>query len=358
MTNKITRLCKLMLIPVLVVSLTACGTTASKGDKIGSVKDKSNKRIVKNIKKEQSKHKKSKPRKKKAKRSKKKKFNFQGDANHPLVKKSAGRLLYRKKNLRPKKRDKVKYVDYYEIFLKKGEKQPKTGRYADITKDKKVRWDKGYKSKTFFDITGLEDLTLNGKKFKFTGKFADLGGKFAIFDKVDVTKTRKEDFHLNIVDRKTGYVLNDNIGIDINGENPYLFLCLLDKKNKCLVNVDIDKSNGVLDSFYTGFTLDGFTLFDIRLKGMGVGQTFNEIYKVLGKPCSVLSRDDGSKYVFYKYKNIDAEITVMFISSSTKGILFTKAYPFKNNVVTGVSVYYDKKETVNEKGKTCENKVK
>ncbi len=361
MSNKITRLCKLIIIPALVASLTACGTTVSKGDKIGSVKDKSTKQIVKKIKKEQSNNKKSKHIKKKAKRSKKKKFNFQGDANHPLVKKSAGRLLYRRRIVAPKRGVKVKYADYNEMVLKIGEKQPKTGRYADVTKDKKVRWDKKYKDEPFSDITDLEDLTLNGKKFKFTGKFADLGGEFAIFDKVDVTKIRQEDFPLNIVDKKTGYVLNDNICVDVNSQNPYMLLYLFDEKNKCLVNVDVNKRTGVLSSFSTGFLWDGFTLFDIRLKGVGAGNTFNEIYEVLGKPNYISSREDGSKYVLYEYKNKDGKVRVSFESSSIKGVLFDEDNPFKYNVVTAVSVSIirqDKKGIGNEKGKTSENKVK
>ncbi len=252
MSNKITRLCKLMLIPVLVVSLTACGTDASKGDKIGAVKGKSHKQIIEELKDEQSKPKKSKPRKKNAKRSKKKKFNFQGDANHPMVKKSGGRLLYSEAEINHAKHGKykIKHIDYDKVYLKKGEKRSKVGIYSNVTKDEKVYW-KGEEIVRYNQTMKFEDIlskaTLNGKPIKLPMKFSDLGKQFFAFDDIDFSVFDYSVHQFYITDTKTGntlryLVLPSKKSDPYNGDKNNLTLFLYNARNEKLINVSVDKS--------------------------------------------------------------------------------------------------------------------
>ncbi len=339
MTNKITKLSKLMLIPVLVVSLTACGITASKGDKIGTVKVQSDKQIVKKIKKEQSKHKKNKHINKKVKRSKNKKFNFQGDANHPMVKKSGGRLLYSETEINHAKpgKYKIKHIEYDKVYLKKGEKRSKVGIYSNVTKDEKVYWKREgeikYKQKLKYEDL-LDKITINGKKVKSPFKFADLGGEFAVFDKVDFTKFDRSMNPLYITDKKTGISLRFFTLVKreyLKGEVVAYGFDLLDKKNEKILHVDIDRMKNEIVGFYSEL---GCTKFDLKINGVGVGNTLNEVYEALGTPCSVSSSDvqyDGSSMGDYLFFDVDDSVMDSFIGNFVN---------VKNNVVTSVSIRF------------------
>ncbi len=291
MTNKITRLCKLMLIPVLLVSLTACGTTASKGDKIGTVKVQSDKQIVKKIKKEQSKHKKSKTRKKQAKRSKKKKFNFQGDANHPMVKKSGGRLLYSETEINHAKpgKYKIKHIDYDKVYLKKDEKPSKVGIYSNVTKDEKVYW-KGEEIVRYNQTMKFEDIlskaTLNGKSIKLPMKFSDLGKQFSAFDDVDFSVFDYSVHQFYITDTKTGntlhyFVLPEKKSDPYSGDKNTLTLFLYNENNQELIDVAVDRGK---NEIYELMNVLGKHKYKVALNGVGIGNTYNEFYDEIGEP--------------------------------------------------------------------------
>ncbi len=277
MTNRITRLCKLMLIPVLLVSLTACGTTAGKGDKIGAVKVQSDKQIVKKIKKEQSKNKKSKPRKKKTKRSKKKKFNFQGDANHPMVKKSGGRLLYSETEINHAKHDKykIKHIDYDKVYLKKGEKRSKVGIYSNVTKDEKMYWDTDNyveckQTMKFEDI--LSKATLNGKLIKLPMKFSDLGKQFSAFDDIDFSVFDYSVHQFYITDTKTGNTLQycvfpEKKSDPYNGDKNKLVLFLYNVRNQKLIDLKVNRGRNEVYGF---MNILGKHKFKVALENVGI----------------------------------------------------------------------------------------
>ncbi len=328
-----------MLIPVLLVSLTACGTTASAGDRIGSVKEKSDKQIVKKIKKEQSKHKKSKPRKKNAKRSKKKKFNFQGDANHPMVKKSGGRLLYSEAEINHAKHGKykIKHIDYDKVYLKKGEKQSKVGIYSNVTKDEKVYW-KGEEIVRYNQTMRFEDIlskaTLNGKPIKLPMKFSDLGKQFSAFDDIDFSVFDYSVHQFYITDTKTGntlryLVLPEKKSDPYNGDKNNLTLFLYNSRNQDLINVSVDKSK---NEIYELMNLLGMHKYKLAIDNVGIGDTLNEIYEKIGEPDCLLY---GT--VMYsngeKYGSVSVEYGDSAYDSKRK-----KYLNVKNNVATVIFV--------------------
>ncbi len=353
MTNKITRLCKLIIIPVLVASLTACGTTASTGDKISAVKEKSEKQLVKKIKKVKkvkkikkectkikkvkSRKKKGKIRKRKAKCSKKKKFNFQGDANHPMVKKSGGRLLYSETEINHAKpgKYKIKHIDYDKVYLKKGEKRSKVGIYSNVTKDEKVYWKgEGFlelnQKMKFDDI--LSKATLNGEPVKLPMKFSDLGKQFSAFDDIDFSVFDYSVHQFYITDAKTGntlryVVLPEKKSDPYRGDKNKLLLFLYNERNQKLIDLKVNRERNEIYGF---MNILGKHKFKLALDKVGIGDTFNEFYGKIGEPDSLIY---GTVH-YFSSTNIKGNGLSIDYDNSVYDSKSGKFLDVKNNVVT------------------------
>ncbi len=352
MDNKITRLCKMMLIPVLVVSLTACGTTASKGDKICAVKGKSHKQTIEELKDEQSKHKKSKTGKKKAKRSKKKKFNFQGDANHPMVKKSGGRLLFARELKRKSSRKNdfyfAKYIDYDKYFLKDGEKQSFEGRYSNFSNDKKLNLTKGQTHiKNATDANELlGKVTFNGKPIKLPMNFKDLGKEYAAFDSVDFSKLNDDCYPLYIKDTKTGLILHTEVPTVTN--LPIVILRILDKNSRDIVTVNVDKKDNKIYGIGSSYYYLKQCTADLKVNGIGIGSTLNEVYEKNGIPRDI---DDAKKSIIGKgglsYFNGEGKYDrLVAFYSDCKKCKWEDFPVVRANTVTEVVVWFMEKDSL------------
>lgn len=266
------------------------------------------------------------------------------DKVEQMLASAEGQLFFTKRDeakINPSYDYEATYVNYEEFFLKDGEEQVSTGRYSDITPDEKINW------KTDIDIKFCEDtpvvtemfkkITVNGQKVTMPCKFKDLGEEYAVFDKIDFTRIDKKMFPFTIRDEESGKSIyskefltaRDGRLMDIQ------LVDILQKNNEYMagIHVNIEKNN--ITAFDNGY--DILPQLDIRIDGIGIGSTLNEVYEKFGAPIRI----DTLSYLQYEYHNSETnEIYTIYFKASDKVYNSrTGQYePVRNNLVTDVYI--------------------
>lgn len=149
----------------------------------------------------------------------------------------------------------------------KDDGQTSTGKYADITPDKKVRWDKDdfsynqskSKAKDIFN-----KISFNGKKICVPISFDDLGDEYKEFSKVDFSKINESMKKVSIeniknkykffaiyiegtTDKKANIKTEPFISIDVMRGDEYIAELYLDVKDNTISKLSSD-SAGTLSS--------------------------------------------------------------------------------------------------------------
>ncbi len=240
----------------------------------------------------------------------------------------------------------VDYIDYDEFFLKDGEEQPTTGRYSNITSDGKVRWDlskeeiKKYLNSSYDNpkiVEFFDKITVNGKKITLPCKFSDISEEYAIFDKVDFTMIGERMFPFTITDKDTSNKVYGQRYSDIL--KPTHAIELIDKNNSFIATMYVNFKENNIDGISTS-SFRGLSQIDLRIDGIGVGNTLNEVYDKFGMPCIFDSKDSIYQNLYYPYTDVMGkkyEISFYYLNK-VKNFKKMEEGIVRNNLITGVSV--------------------
>lgn len=241
-------------------------------------------------------------------------------------------------------------VDYDEMFTgPNGERQKTDGKYATVTKDGLVRWDQENKQyeQTPQVMEMMKKVTVDGIPVSLPMQFEDItkiNPDYKKLTSIDCKKIIKDGGMEDIEDKKTGYYFGNVMRIDEYKEDKNIFLSIYTPSITTLV-LDID----LVREHIQGLSNEGFRSFcqsDIRVDGIGRGNTFNEMYEKFGIPESVY--DDGSigMRIIYYYENKEENKSyiIMFINNqSMKNPKSGKEEEVQKNIIQSVDVTVMKK---------------
>ena len=235
----------------------------------------------------------------------------------------------------------IPYLKYDEVFENKDNKQSATGKYADETPDCIVNW-KDAKSE-YYRLTPIvndmfKKITLDGKKITFPMSFAQLGEEFRDFKNGDYKSLTDNDSPITFKD-------SNNNTLYIGKLDPYpklpkwnVFMSLLDNENNFLIGLELNMQNNDIQGLNNSMLL---STKELKVDGIGVGNTFNEMYEKFGKP-NIISSSENGEITTVVYSDMDDKKNNYVIAfkhrtkidnPKTKQQQDTKA-----NVITDVSI--------------------
>ena len=251
--------------------------------------------------------------------------------------------------------DKIKLSEKMEkLLINKDKSQAATGRYSNITADKKIQWNKNSDDYNF-DLEKkdmFEKITINNKKITFPLTITDLSNDYKDFNSVDYTKIKSVLKKLEIKNIKNNYIfyasyvsgivdskaelnIEPSINIDVVKGNEYIMNIFLNPKDKNIEQFSTSDLGGVLGTA------------DIRVDNIGVGNTFNEMYTKFGKPTSVYNAF-GITSVRYSYIDSNKNYYSVDFTHEPKlinGLIRKNKYvelPTKPNVITEIRISFSK----------------
>ena len=253
--------------------------------------------------------------------------------------------------------DVSKEYDYEHVVSKKNRAilqnnngQTATGKYAYITNDKKIRWDKTANYE-YSPIVAemIKQITLNGKSITIPTTIENLGRAYKEFSRVDYSKLKGVGEVL-IKNTKNNYRF---LAVYLDGSNmkpkidvdPFVSINVM-KDNEYLMNLNWIVKDKNIQKISTGTFPNSIGSADIRVEGIGVGNTFNEMYEKFGTPHSIYVSEDEIE-VDYAYKDKSGNYYSIQFNHNNK---FRNDYKFiiydyletKPNIITSVSIYYVK----------------
>lgn len=319
---------KVLIALMLVFSLfiiTACDNTKVKDEK----KDKTAE-VIKTSEKSESKEKDTKS---EIDYSQFLKEPILGITDDPIVKKAEGALVLNLGVWRGPNYDlEVDYIDP-EVFFFKPSMDLSDEKYANKTKDGKVDWtiiEKREFEENPSVLEMLENITIDGKKVSLPMKFADLGEEYAIFDKADFSHVTEETHPFRVVDVVTKNQLMSSYKEIVKGEKG---LELLDEQSHSIICMRIDMENNSI----VCLSSDGeyFSKKDIRVKGIGIGSTLNEVYEEFGMPTCIDNNDEIIPRIRYNFKNK----SVMYMCYPKISVNKEDEKWVPKYTITGIAVY-------------------
>ena len=234
-------------------------------------------------------------------------------------------------------------------ILDKNGKQSATGRYANTTPDGKVKWneEKEYKV-SFTDADGIsKNITLDGKKVSFPMKFSALGQKYAEFANVDFSKFKQDMIPIIVENTKNKMKMlildtdpDGYVKLDYLGYKQKVILADLYEEGKNMIGVGIDTNDKKIVGLVSGGAV--ISKRDLKINGIGVGSTFNEMYAKFGSPAMVQkfkTQKNADTTVGYQYLDKNGNMWFAFFTNNDN-IIFNKKYvKTKPNVITSVNIY-------------------
>ena len=235
-----------------------------------------------------------------------------------------------------------------EKLLDKNGKQSATGRYANTTTDGKVKWNVENEYKlSFTDAEGIsKNITLDGKKVSFPMKFSVLGQKYAEFADVDFSKLNKDMIPIIVENTKNNMKMTiidsvdkeDNTLIDIGYKQKSLMVDFYEE-GKNMIGVTIDTNDKKIMGFFSGGA--GISKRELKVNGIGVGNTFNEMYAKFGSPVEVqIVKMEKSVYTIIAYVYLDEKGNKWeaYFANDDKIFINKKYVKTKPNVITEVLI--------------------
>ena len=235
-----------------------------------------------------------------------------------------------------------------EKLLDKNVKQSATGRYANTTPDGKVKWNVENEYKiSFTDADGIsKNITLDGKKVSFPMKFSVLGQKYAEFANVDFSKFNKEMIPIIVENTKNKMKMTiidsvdkeDNTLIDMGYKQKSLMVDFYEE-GKNMIGVTIDTNDKKIMGFFSGGA--GISKRELKVNGIGVGNTFNEMYAKFGSPVEVqIVKMEKSVYTIIAYVYLDEKGNKWeaYFANDDKIYINKRYVKTKPNVITEVLI--------------------
>ena len=235
-----------------------------------------------------------------------------------------------------------------EKLIDKNGKQSATGRYANTTPDGKVKWneEKEYKL-SFTDAEGIsKNITLDGKRVSFPMKFSVLGQKYAEFANVDFSKFNKEMIPIIVENTKNKMKMTiidsvdkeDTTLIDMGYKQKSLMVDFYEE-GKNMIGVTVDTNDKKIMGFFSGGA--GISKRELKVNGIGVGNTFNEMYAKFGSPVEVqIVKMEKSVYTIIAYVYLDEKGNKWeaYFANNDKIYINKKYVKTKPNVITEVLI--------------------
>ena len=235
-----------------------------------------------------------------------------------------------------------------EKLLDKNGKQSATGRYANTTPDGKVQWNVENEYKlSFTDAEGIsKNITLDGKRVSFPMKFSVLGQKYAEFANVDFSKFNKEMIPIIVENTKNKMKMTiidsvdkeDTMLIDMGYKQKSLMVDFYEE-GKNMIGVTIDTNDKKIMGFFSGGA--GISKRELKVNGIGVGNTFNEMYAKFGTPVRVQKiKMEKSVYSIVTYVYVDEKGNMWdaYFANKDKIYINKKYVKTKSNVITEVFI--------------------
>jgi len=235
-----------------------------------------------------------------------------------------------------------------EKLLDKNGKQSATGRYANTTPDGKVKWnvEKEYKL-SFTDAEGIsKNITLDGKKVSFPMEFSVLGQKYAEFANVDFSKFKQDMIPIIVENTKNKMKMTiidsvdkeDTTLIDMGYKQKSLMVDFYEE-GKNMIGVTVDTNDKKIMGFFSGGA--GISKRELKVNGIGVGNTFNEMYAKFGSPVEVqIVKMEKSVYTIIAYVYLDEKGNKWeaYFANNDKIYINKKYVKTKPNVITEVLI--------------------
>lgn len=235
-----------------------------------------------------------------------------------------------------------------EKLIDKNGKQSATGRYANATPDGKVQWNVEKEYNLLFNVSeGIsKNITLDGKKVSFPMKFSTLGQKYAEFANVDFSKLNKDMIPIIVENTKNKTKM---LIVDTELEKNYILKdmgykqksLMVDfyEEGKNMIGVTIDTNDKKIMGLASGGA--GISKRELKINGIGVGNTFNEMYARFGTPETiqiVKIRNSVYTMVWYYYLDKNGNLWVAFFSNDDKISINKKYVKTKPNVITEANI--------------------
>ena len=234
-----------------------------------------------------------------------------------------------------------------EKLLDKNGKQSATGRYANTTPDGKVKWNVENEYKlSFTDAEGIsKNITLDGKKVSFPMKFSVLGQKYAEFANVDFSKLNKDMIPIIVENTKNNMKMTiidsvdkeDNTLIDMGYKQKSLMVDFYEE-GKNMIGVTIDTNDKKIMGFFSGGA--GISKRELKVNGIGVGNTFNEMYAKFGSPVEVqiVKTENVHTIIAYVYLDEKGNKWEAYFANDDKIYINKRYVKTKPNVITEVFI--------------------
>ena len=241
------------------------------------------------------------------------------------------------------------------IIEDKNKKQAAIGKYANATPDGKAKWNvqKGVvNGNTPIAEEMFSKITLDGKKITLPMDFKDLGSEFAGFSKFDFTKINEDMAPLIIenVGNKTKLFFITIIlsgAESVPGVSKVLTTVDVIKNGSFSIGVDINPKNKKIMGLIGRNGNLTLGEKDLKVDGIGVGSTFNEMYAKFGNPGMVIPVKDGLNdgvIAMYGCANKDKSKAYLIMFEHTNKVFTAKGYEnTKPNVITSVSINLSEK---------------
>ena len=234
-----------------------------------------------------------------------------------------------------------------EKLLDKNGKQSATGRYANTTPDGKVKWNVENEYKiSFTDADGIyKNITLDSKKVSFPMKFSALGQKYAEFANIDFSKFNKEMIPIIVENTKNKMKMTiidsvdkeDNTLIDMGYKQKSLMVDFYEE-GKNMIGVTIDTNDKKIMGFFSGGA--GISKRELKVNGIGVGNTFNEMYAKFGTPVKVqiVKTENVHTIIAYVYLDEKGNKWEAYFANDDKIYINKRYVKTKPNVITEVFI--------------------
>lgn len=231
------------------------------------------------------------------------------------------------------------YLDYDKIIMDENQTYADDPRYANQTPDGKVDWSKPQEWEERADLPQILDkVTVNGKAVQFPVSFEELGDEFAAFDKMDLKNLKEENLTLAFRNLENDYILRFHF-MPSSKKEPYFVSIVRDDIDQIVLDILHDKEDGYkIIGFNTGIYKFP-TTYDLRIDGIGIGNTFNEMYEKFGRPNGIEFIED-QKFVVYDYGDDNKNLTFWSASAISDPLNQTESRIY-DNVITKVSIIYN-----------------
>ncbi|SKC59772.1 hypothetical protein SAMN02745115_01681 [[Eubacterium] yurii] len=237
----------------------------------------------------------------------------------------------------------------HEDIVDENGEQEATGIYADTTPDGKVNWNEENDYETVSPKAEeiSKNITLDDKKITLPMTFSDLGEQYAEFNNVDFSKLNNDMAPIIIENTKNkmnmlilnidAMPMNATMGFD---QEAVIVDLLGGGTHKISVGINLkDKKIITLSTNGASFSSEK----DLKINGIGVGNTFNEMYAKFGNPVKIQKNEMGhytDTMAMYAYTDEKGNMYGAYFVHSDKKFDGTNYIKTKPNVITAVNVLY------------------